>query len=104
MHHPQKARAGAAESQRASFVAECVAHTVAAMQQGSGCRIQAVIAKAAMQVVSDEGSLCLPGIELLQQIGDVDKAYNLTPEQLQEKIASADALIIRSATQASCAA
>ncbi|CAK0787442.1 hypothetical protein CVIRNUC_010662 [Coccomyxa viridis] len=40
-----------------------------------------------------------PGIELLQQIGDVDKAYNLTPEQLQEKIATADALIIRSATQ-----
>lgn len=46
----------------------------------------------------------MPGIELLQQIGDVDKAYNLTPEQLQEKIATADALIIRSATQASCAA
>ena len=104
MHHLQKARAGAAERQRASFVAECVAHAVAAMQQGSGCRIQAVMAKAAMQIVSDRGALRLAGIELLQQIGDVDKAYNLTPEQLQEKIASADALIIRSATQASSAA
>ena len=57
-----------------------------------------------MQAVPDRGAVCMPGIELLQQVGDVDKAYNLTPEQLQEKIASADALIIRSATQASSAA
>ena len=42
----------------------------------------------------------MTGIELLQQTGDVETAYNLTPEQLEEKIATADALIIRSATQA----
>ena len=42
----------------------------------------------------------VPGIELLQQTGDVETAYNLTPEQLEERIATADALIIRSATQA----
>lgn len=42
----------------------------------------------------------MPGIELLQQTGDVETAYNLTPEQLEERIATADALIIRSATQA----
>lgn len=35
-------------------------------------------------------------------MGDVDTAYDLTPEQLQEKIKTADALIIRSATQARC--
>ncbi|CAL5222438.1 g4801 [Coccomyxa viridis] len=40
-----------------------------------------------------------PGIELLQQTGDVETAYNLTPEQLEERIKTADALIIRSATQ-----
>ena len=70
----------------------------------SRCRTQALMAQIVAQAVSDWGVLWLPGIELLQQIGDVDKAYNLTPEQLQEKIASADALIIRSATQASSAA
>ena len=42
----------------------------------------------------------VPGIELLQQTGDVETAYNLTPEQLEERIKTADALIIRSATQA----
>ena len=92
----------------ASFVAHSAlgarAHTAAVSQQGRGRRIQASMAQAAVRAVSDRGALCLPGIELLQQIGDVDKAYNLTPEQLQEKIASADALIIRSATQASSAA
>ncbi|CAL8467506.1 g7044 [Coccomyxa elongata] len=40
-----------------------------------------------------------PGIELLSQHGDVEKAYGLTPEELCERIATADALIIRSATQ-----
>ncbi|EIE24512.1 phosphoglycerate dehydrogenase [Coccomyxa subellipsoidea C-169] len=40
-----------------------------------------------------------PGIDLLSQHGDVEKAYDLTPEQLCERIATADALIIRSATQ-----
>ncbi|BDA42854.1 D-3-phosphoglycerate dehydrogenase [Coccomyxa sp. Obi] len=40
-----------------------------------------------------------PGIELLSQHGDVEKAYGLTPEELCERIANADALIIRSATQ-----
>jgi len=42
----------------------------------------------------------MPGIELLQQMGNVKTAYNLTPEQLEQEIATADALIIRSATQA----
>lgn len=42
----------------------------------------------------------MPGIELLQQTGNVKTAYNLTPEQLEQEIATADALIIRSATQA----
>ena len=39
------------------------------------------------------------GLKLLRDFGNVDTSYNLTPEQLCEKIASADALIIRSATQ-----
>ena len=46
----------------------------------------------------------MTGIELLQQTGDVETAYNLTPEQLEERIKTADALIIRSATQACHAA
>ncbi|KAK9909516.1 hypothetical protein WJX75_003448 [Coccomyxa subellipsoidea] len=40
-----------------------------------------------------------PGIDLLSQYGEVETAYNLTPEQLCERIPTADALIIRSATQ-----
>lgn len=40
------------------------------------------------------------GIDLLSQYGEVETAYNLTPEQLCERIPTADALIIRSATQA----
>ena len=39
------------------------------------------------------------GIELLEQHGEVEQAFDLTPEQLCERIAHADALIIRSATQ-----
>ena len=42
----------------------------------------------------------MPGIKLLEQMGNVKTAYNLTPEQLEQEIATADALIIRSATQA----
>ena len=83
---------------------ESATHTVPVSQRSSGFGMQTLMAQAAVQAVSDRGALCLPGIELLQQIGDVDKAYDLTPEQLQERIASADALIIRSATQASSAA
>jgi hypothetical protein len=40
------------------------------------------------------------GIQLLQQHGDVEEAFDLSPEQLCERIVHADALIIRSATQA----
>ena len=40
------------------------------------------------------------GIQLLQQHGDVEEAFDLSPAQLCERIAHADALIIRSATQA----
>jgi len=39
------------------------------------------------------------GIKLLEEFGNVDASYDLTPEQLCEKVATADALIIRSATQ-----
>lgn len=41
----------------------------------------------------------LAGLKLLREFGTVDASYNLTPEQLCEKVAAADALIIRSATQ-----
>ena len=51
------------------------------------------------QLVLSSGP-AVPGIQLLQQMGDVETAYNLTPEQLEERVATADALIIRSATQA----
>ncbi|CAL5222430.1 g4792 [Coccomyxa viridis] len=40
-----------------------------------------------------------PGIELLQQTGDAETAYNVAPDQPEERIKTADALIIRSATQ-----
>lgn len=39
------------------------------------------------------------GLKLLGDFGTVDTSYNLTPEQLCEKVKEADALIIRSATQ-----
>jgi hypothetical protein len=39
------------------------------------------------------------GIELLKETSDVIVALNLTPEQLNEKIKEADALIVRSATK-----
>ena len=41
----------------------------------------------------------MTGIKLLEEFGTVDTSYDLTPQQLCEKVASADALIIRSATQ-----
>lgn len=40
-----------------------------------------------------------PGLKLLEEFGTVDASYDLTPEQLVERIPSCDALIIRSATQ-----
>ncbi|KAK1576640.1 hypothetical protein Q3G72_015493 [Acer saccharum] len=39
------------------------------------------------------------GIELLKGFGDVDCSYNLSPEQLCEKISRCDALIVRSGTK-----
>lgn len=42
----------------------------------------------------------LPGLTLLEEFGTVDASYDLTPEQLIERIPSSDALIIRSATKA----
>lgn len=39
------------------------------------------------------------GLKLLREFGNVDTSYDLTPEQLCEKVATSDALIIRSATQ-----
>jgi D-3-phosphoglycerate dehydrogenase len=36
---------------------------------------------------------------MLEKIANVDCSYGLTPEQLNEKIAHADALIVRSATK-----
>lgn len=46
-----------------------------------------------MQVVS------AAGLEMLQEVANVDCSYNLTPEQLYEKVAVSDALIVRSATK-----
>ena len=40
-----------------------------------------------------------PGLKLLEEFGTVDASYDLTPEQLVERIPSCDALIIRSATK-----
>lgn len=39
------------------------------------------------------------GLELLNQFGVADCSYDLTPEQLCEKVKNADALIVRSATK-----
>jgi hypothetical protein len=36
---------------------------------------------------------------MLQEVANVDCSYNLTPEQLYEKVAQSDALIVRSATK-----
>jgi D-3-phosphoglycerate dehydrogenase len=36
---------------------------------------------------------------MLQEVANVDCSYNLTPEQLYEKVAVSDALIVRSATK-----
>lgn len=41
----------------------------------------------------------VPGLEILKAFGNVDVSLGLTPEQLCEKVAGADALIIRSETQ-----
>ncbi len=41
-----------------------------------------------------------PGLKLLEEFGTVDASYDLTPEQLIERIPGCDALIIRSATKA----
>lgn len=39
------------------------------------------------------------GLEMLQQVANVDCSYNLTPEELYAKVALSDALIVRSATK-----
>ena len=39
------------------------------------------------------------GLDLLNQFGVADTSYDLTPDQLVEKIKHADALIVRSATK-----
>ncbi|XP_021298411.1 D-3-phosphoglycerate dehydrogenase 3, chloroplastic-like [Herrania umbratica] len=39
------------------------------------------------------------GLQLLRSFGDVDCSYDLSPEQLCEKISSCDALIVRSGTK-----
>lgn len=40
-----------------------------------------------------------PGLDLLGTIGDVDASYDLTPEQLLERVKTVDAIVIRSATK-----
>ena len=44
-------------------------------------------------------SFPFPGLAKLEAFGNVDVALGLTPEQLNEKVKTSDALIIRSATQ-----
>lgn len=39
------------------------------------------------------------GLEMLQQVANVDCSYNMSPEELYAKIALSDALIVRSATK-----
>lgn len=41
----------------------------------------------------------LAGLEMLQEVANVDCSYNLTPEELNAKIALSDALVVRSATK-----
>ena len=41
------------------------------------------------------------GVDLLNQFGVADCSYDLTPEQLHEKVAQSDALIVRSGTKVS---
>ena len=41
------------------------------------------------------------GVDLLNQFGVADCSYDLTPEQLNEKVAQSDALIVRSGTKVS---
>ena len=45
------------------------------------------------------GCLCFAGLEILRAFGSVDTSYGLTPDELCEKVAVSDALIIRSETQ-----
>ncbi len=44
------------------------------------------------------------GVDMLKDVGEVDCSYDLTPEDLMAKVATSDALVIRSATKASKAA
>lgn len=41
------------------------------------------------------------GVDLLNQFGVADCSYDLTPEQLHEKVAQSDALVVRSGTKVS---
>lgn len=43
----------------------------------------------------------LAGLDLLNAFGEADCSYDLTPEQLCEKVQHVDALIVRSATKVS---
>jgi hypothetical protein len=45
------------------------------------------------------GAFPAAGLEMLKQHANVDCSYDLTPEQLYEKVAVSDALIVRSATK-----
>ena len=54
------------------------------------------------QSVPTRFTLCtLPvaGVDLLAQYADIDLAYGLTEEQLEERVPEADALIVMNATQ-----
>lgn len=42
---------------------------------------------------------CAAGLDLLNQFGVADCSYELTPQQLCEKVKNVDALIVRSATK-----
>lgn len=41
----------------------------------------------------------LPGLEMLEQFGEVVQAYGMSQEELCAKISSCDALIVRSGTK-----
>lgn len=59
----------------------------------------AVSGGAAKPTVLVAEKLGVAGLEMLQQVANVDCSYNMTPEDLYAKVAHSDALIVRSATK-----
>ncbi|KAK9864140.1 hypothetical protein WJX84_004831, partial [Apatococcus fuscideae] len=67
--------------------------------QACVCGVLAAAAADSKSTILVSEKLGTPGVSLLEAFGNVDQSFDLSPEQLCEKVKSCDALIIRSATQ-----